>query len=52
MLLTLSRIGAILYTSEEWKKGNLRWLGDDHDHLGFPVPDSIADLLPPNIIPW
>lgn len=44
--LTLSRIGTDLYTSEEGKKGNLRWIGDENGDLGFPVPDSIRDLLP------
>lgn len=44
--LTLSRIGSDLYTSEEGKKGNLRWIGDENGDLGFPVPDSIRDLLP------
>lgn len=46
MQLTLSRIGADLYTSEEGRKGNLRWIGDENGNLGFPVPDSIKDLLP------
>jgi hypothetical protein len=44
--LTLSRIGTELYTSEEGKMGNLRWVGDENGDLGFPVPDSIRDLLP------
>jgi hypothetical protein len=41
--LTLIRVGAILYTSEEWKNGNLSWNGDRD--LGFPLPDSLKDLL-------
>lgn len=44
--LTLSRIGTDLYTSEEGKRGELRWVGDEKGDLGFPVPDSIKDLLP------
>lgn len=46
MQLTLSRIGVDLYTSEEGRSGNLRWIGDEKGDLGFPVPDSIKDLLP------
>ena len=42
--LTLQMIGARLYTSPEAKSGALTWLGQSD--LGFPVPDSISDLLP------
>jgi hypothetical protein len=42
--LTLQMIGARLYTSPEAKSGALSWLGQSN--LGFPVPDSISDLVP------
>jgi hypothetical protein len=42
--LTLKMIGTRLYTSPEGKGGALSWLGQSD--LGFPVPDSITDLLP------
>jgi hypothetical protein len=42
--LTLQTIGALLYTSSDYKTGTLSWLGQSN--LGFPVPDSIRDLLP------
>ncbi len=46
--LTLKRIGATLYTSQEAKAGLLRWeAGSSKNDLGFPVPDSIRDLAPP-----
>jgi hypothetical protein len=43
LMLTLKRIGALLYTSSEAKSGLLTWdcattVGD----LGFPVPESIS----------
>ena len=41
--LALQMIGSILYTSQEAKNGNLSWNGVAD--LGFPVPDSIRDLL-------
>jgi hypothetical protein len=41
--LTLQMIGAILYTMPEAKSGALSWLGQSN--FGFPVPDSIEDLL-------
>jgi hypothetical protein len=44
LLLTLKIIGATLYTSQDAKAGRLTWLGSTN--LGFPVPDSIADLVP------
>jgi hypothetical protein len=42
--LALKSIGADLYTSKEWQAKELTWNGGDD--LGFPVPDSLADLLP------
>lgn len=44
LLLTLQMIGTRLYTSNEGKAGLLSWLG--MKNLGFPVPDSIVDLVP------
>ncbi len=44
LLLALQMVGAELYTSEEGKAGTLIWVGQ-HD-LGFPVPDSISDMIP------
>jgi hypothetical protein len=43
-LLTLQVIGTTLYTSPEYKRGELRFLG--RRNLGFPVPDIISDLVP------
>jgi hypothetical protein len=40
--LALIRVGAILYTSEDWTSGALSWNGDRN--LGFPLPESIRDL--------
>jgi hypothetical protein len=37
--LAMVMIGAILYTSKEAKSGQLRWLTDENDTLGFPVPE-------------
>lgn len=42
--LTLQMIGARLYASPEARSGALSWLGQSN--LGFPVPESISDLLP------
>ena len=44
LMLALKLIGTVLYTSEESKQGRLTWLGCRN--LDFPVPDSIADLVP------
>ncbi len=44
LLLALSKIGIELYTSGEAKTGELKWLG--MANLGFPVPESIKDLIP------
>ena len=43
--LTLKRIGTDLYTSTEFTNDRLRHLG--MRNLGFPVPSSITDLVPP-----
>ena len=46
LLLSLKKIGAILYSSREAQSGQLAWsFGIDGD-FGFPVPDSAKDLLP------
>lgn len=42
--LVLQMIGSDLYTSSEARDGKLTW--NDERVLGFPVPDSIRDLLP------
>jgi hypothetical protein len=42
--LTLSKIGADLYTSDAYQSGTLMWNG--LKNLGFPVPHSIKDLVP------
>lgn len=44
--LALNMIGADLYTSAESKNGELSWEGGKKGELGFPVPDTIRDLLP------
>ena len=46
LLLALQRVGAELYTSEECKAGMLIWAGGQEGNLGFPVPDSISDMIP------
>jgi hypothetical protein len=46
LVLALEFAGTTLYTSSEWKSGRLTWLG--MRNLGFPVPDTIRDLVPPN----
>jgi hypothetical protein len=38
-------IGTRLYTSAYYKAGKLRWHGQRN--LGFPVPDILADTVPP-----
>jgi hypothetical protein len=45
LMLALQLIGANLYTSDASKQGRLTWLGSRN--LGFPVPSSISDLIPP-----
>src|SRR5438552_19029038 len=44
LILCLTKIGTVLYTSTEAKAGLLTWNGSRD--LGFPVPDSIQDLAP------
>jgi len=44
LYLALNKIGAFLYTSDSAQSGQLLWNGEKN--LGFPVPDSIRDLLP------
>ncbi len=45
--LTLKKIGADLYTSDEARAGMLSWEGElVKGDLGFPVPDVIKDFLP------
>lgn len=39
-------IGADLYTSNEYRAGELHWSAGSQGDLGFPVADSIADLGP------
>ena len=46
LVLALERIGAELYTSDEAKAGKLAWLDDNEKNLGFPVPDTLRDLIP------
>ncbi|MEJ0009448.1 MAG: hypothetical protein WDN72_02320 [Alphaproteobacteria bacterium] len=43
--LALKQIGTDLYTSPHARAGDLHWFGSRN--LGFPVPDTIKDLLPP-----
>jgi hypothetical protein len=45
--LALKMIGAELYTSQEAKTKQLSWeAAQSPSDLGFPVPDSVKDLLP------
>lgn len=46
LLLALNMVGADLYTSDEAKTGVLSWKGGEKGNLGFPVPDTLRDLLP------
>ncbi len=49
LVLGLSMVGAELYTSEEYESGRLSWdAGASTGNLGFPVPESIRDVLPGN----
>ena len=43
LLLALSKIGIELYTSNEATNGQMKWIGEPD--LGFPVPESIKDLV-------
>jgi hypothetical protein len=36
--LAMEQIGIRLYASKEAKAGQLRWLSEEEDDLGFPVP--------------
>ena len=44
LLLTLERIGITLSNSEEYKQGNLSWIGSEENNLGFPHHDSSGML--------
>lgn len=47
LVLALSMVGAELYTSPEYEAGRLNWDGGAvKGDLGFPVPESIRDVLP------
>lgn len=47
LVLALSMVGAELYCSKEYEAGRLGWdCGAVKGDLGFPVPDSIHDVLP------
>lgn len=44
LILALSMIGVIIYTSDYHHSGNLNW-GGDWKGYGFPVLGSVRDLL-------
>ena len=44
VMLAFKAIGAVLYTSQAGREGLLRW--NSGRTLGFPVPDSLRDLMP------
>lgn len=44
LLLTLEGIGIFLNNSEEYKQGNLSWIGSADGNLGFPHLDSSGML--------
>jgi Domain of unknown function (DUF6968) len=46
LLLALKMIGTDLYMSNEAKTGILSWKGGEKGNLGFPVPDTLRDLVP------
>lgn len=47
LVLALSMVGAELYCSKEYEAGRLSWdCGAVKGDLGFPVPESIRDVLP------
>lgn len=49
LVLALSMVGAELYCSKEHEAGRLSWeCGAVKGDLGFPVPESIRDVLPGN----
>ena len=39
--LALKMIGAELATLNREHDGQLRWQGDEHSNLGFPIPESV-----------
>lgn len=43
IFLALSRVGILLYTSEAYSQGNLKFL--DSSNLDLPYPPTIADLV-------
>jgi hypothetical protein len=48
LLLGLSMVGVELYSSSEYEAGRLSWdCGAVKGDLGFPVPPSVQDILPP-----
>ena len=44
LLLALERVGAILKDSEEYRAGQLFWVGSEVGRLGFPAQDSCGML--------
>jgi hypothetical protein len=49
LFMALRSIATDLYTSQDWKKGNITWEGGVKcGDLGLPLPDSIADILHQN----
>lgn len=44
LVSALNNAGALLYTSDEYERSRITWLGSGN--LGLPVVDSIADLVP------
>lgn len=52
LVLGLSMVGALLYTSDEYEAGRLTWdCGAVKGDLGIPVPPNIQDLLPGHALP-
>lgn len=48
----LSMVGAELYCSEEYREGRLTWDCGRNGNLGFPVSESIRDVLPDGRQPY
>ncbi len=49
LIRALTMVGAELYTSDEYEAGRLTWdCGATKGDLGFPVPETIRDVLPGN----
>lgn len=45
LLIAIQSVGARLYTSQEWKAGELSWeLASVQGDLGIPVPSSIEGI--------